>query len=446
MQLRAGELTMMYENGFLRYISAGKSEVLQMIYFAVRDSAWDNIPSEITHEQIVQKDNGFTITYRRIFDHGDIRMQWQVQIEGLASSEIHFEIKGQALSSFQKNRAGCCVLHSIKECSGKDLSVTHPDGSTENGAFPLYISPHQPFKDIASMQWQTANGSVARLSFKGDLFEMEDQRNWTDNSFKTYCTPLDIPFPVLMRQGDEVHQSVHFSFSPSPRPAIGIGRSAVRNDANLEKLAAIGFAHYRTDIRLSDSTWQDTLKISLDESQALSSPLEIALFQTDQRQLHHFLDTQLDPTRIKSIILPLDSASLPLLKARFPGVLIGLGTDSHFVDLNRSQLSTEGLDFISYAIHPQVHASDDATLMENAGAQGYTVETARHKYGIPVHISPITLHARPIIDPRLYTDLGARWTAASLKSLAAAGAASITYFDTEIAPYPVAAIFRDLLS
>jgi hypothetical protein len=63
-----------------------------------------------------------------------------------------------------------------------------------------------------------------------------------------------------------------------------------------------------------------------------------------------------------------------------------------------------------------------------------------------VHISPITLHARPIIDPRLYTDFGARWTAASLKSLTAAGAASITYFDTEIAPYPVAAIFRDLLS
>ena len=30
----------------------------------------------------------------------------------------------------------------------------------------------------------------------GDVFEMEDQRNWTDASFKTYCTPLRQPFPA----------------------------------------------------------------------------------------------------------------------------------------------------------------------------------------------------------------------------------------------------------
>lgn len=29
--------------------------------------------------------------------------------------------------------------------------------------------------------------------FEGDVFEMEDQRNWTDASYKTYCTPWGCP-------------------------------------------------------------------------------------------------------------------------------------------------------------------------------------------------------------------------------------------------------------
>src|SRR5574337_92809 len=37
MKLTAGELSMHYENGFLRWIMAGKNEALRMVYFAVRD-------------------------------------------------------------------------------------------------------------------------------------------------------------------------------------------------------------------------------------------------------------------------------------------------------------------------------------------------------------------------------------------------------------------------
>ena len=34
------------------------------------------------------------------------------------------------------------------------------------------------------------------MIFNGETFEMEDQRNWTDASFKTYCTPLSLPYPI----------------------------------------------------------------------------------------------------------------------------------------------------------------------------------------------------------------------------------------------------------
>src|SRR5882757_7630430 len=138
MQLRAGKLSMIYENGFLRTVSAGNEEVLSMIYFAVRDPAWDTIPSEMTQEEITQQADSFRIVYTRIFNHGDIQMNWQVRIEGLASSEIHFEIKGQALSSFQRNRVGFCLLHPIKECAGNEVMITHTDGRIRNYTFPLY--------------------------------------------------------------------------------------------------------------------------------------------------------------------------------------------------------------------------------------------------------------------------------------------------------------------
>jgi len=39
------------------------------------------------------------------------------------------------------------------------------------------------------------------ISFEGDVFETEDQRNWTDASFKTYCPPLRLPYPRPFEAG-----------------------------------------------------------------------------------------------------------------------------------------------------------------------------------------------------------------------------------------------------
>ena len=36
---------------------------------------------------------------------------------------------------------------------------------------------------------------------EGDTFEMEDQRNWTDASYKTYVRPLALPWPYTLAGG-----------------------------------------------------------------------------------------------------------------------------------------------------------------------------------------------------------------------------------------------------
>ncbi|MBT2553042.1 hypothetical protein [Arthrobacter sp. ISL-5] len=110
------------------------------------------------------------------------------------------------------NRIGLVVLHRTDD-AGRNVTITAPDQSRTERAFPTDISPHQPFLDIAAMSWER-DGTALGLEFSGDIFETEDQRNWTDASFKTYSTPLSRPFPVTVRAGDRVHQGIRLTAAP----------------------------------------------------------------------------------------------------------------------------------------------------------------------------------------------------------------------------------------
>ena len=44
-------------------------------------------------------------------------------------------------------------------------------------------------------------GVFATVRMEGDAFEMEDHRNWTDASFKTYVRPLALPWPYVLPAG-----------------------------------------------------------------------------------------------------------------------------------------------------------------------------------------------------------------------------------------------------
>ena len=46
---------------------------------------------------------------------------------------------------------------------------------------------------------------------EGDAFEMEDQRNWADASFKTYVRPLSKPRPYVIAKGAADRQRITVS-------------------------------------------------------------------------------------------------------------------------------------------------------------------------------------------------------------------------------------------
>ena len=205
--LRTRKFSCFFEpsTGFLRRVKTSGVEVIRSIYGAVRDKNWDTIEPRLKIERVEQGDDSFCLEFAAHHEDEPIRFSWKGVIEG-RGGVLEFRFDGRAQNSFLRNRIGLCTLHPIVECAGKACQVQHSDGSWEEGAFPLFISPHQPFKDILALSWNPSERVHADIQFEGEVFEMEDQRNWTDASFKTYSTPLELPFPVELARGEEIRQ------------------------------------------------------------------------------------------------------------------------------------------------------------------------------------------------------------------------------------------------
>lgn len=49
--LRAGNLDIVFEEGFIRYIKSGEQEILRMVNHRVRDHNWGTVPQRIFDEK-----------------------------------------------------------------------------------------------------------------------------------------------------------------------------------------------------------------------------------------------------------------------------------------------------------------------------------------------------------------------------------------------------------
>jgi hypothetical protein len=313
------------------------------------------------------------------------------------------------------------------------------------------------------MIWVTEGGIEASLTFEGDIFETEDQRNWTDGSYKTYSTPLSIPFPVMVKKGDKVLQNIVLKINKIqntiqakivnrqskikyPFPKIGYARSQTPlTEADVALLKQVPFDHYRVECFFQNN-WENDLKTAFDEARQLETVVElVVMIQDDSKDNWFVLKEILEKnTLFKSILLVgtrgqvppqyLLDFYIPELKNAFPNIIIGAGTDAFFAELNRNRPTDNRLDFVAFSINPQVHLTDNPTLIENLEAQKYTLETVKSFFPKAVHITPVTLkwryHPNPAdnIDIRQHTDFIAQWTALSIKYLAAAE--SITFYET----------------
>ncbi len=471
--LRAGPLSMLLEDGGLRHVRWGDREVLRRVYAAVRDRNWDTVPAVISGLEVQAGAASFKASFVADCRRGEIDFRWRGAIEGSPDGSVTFVMEGEARSTFLRNRIGLCVLHPIRECAGKPCVVEHANGAFTRKEFPRYVWPHPPFKSVRAISHEVAPGLRATVRLEGDVFEMEDQRNWTDASFKTYSTPLEIPFPVELPQGSTMRQSVRLSLErnlppppaaatgpvdfalekPVPLPRIGLG-AAFGPPLSPEEtglLRALAPSHLRVDLKGPPGSWKEAFSRSCGDARALGAALELAVHLREGTPELAALGELLAAERpaVDRILLFPPGETLAAArwireaKAKLSpivgGTRIGGGTDATFAELNRRGHPPE-LDVLAYSVNPQVHAGDVTTLVENLEGQGYTVESGRLLPGErPIAVTPVTFLPRftpnatgpgaPEADPRQRSLFGAGWTAGSLKYLSEAGAASVTYFD-----------------
>jgi hypothetical protein len=477
--LSAGGLSAVFDQGSLRYISYHGKEMVRAVAFFIRDSNWDTIPNQIEKISYLETKSGFELQYQIRSQQGSIDFHWDCSIRA-TSKQISFGIKGKASSDFKRNRLGFIVLHP-RELAGKELEVVDVGNGKITGQFPESISPHQPFKDIKALKWQD-HGIEAAMEFEGEIFEMEDQRNWLDASYKTYCTPLERPFPVQIKAGNEVKQKITINFSGATRassevarskqltinegskqlPEIGLGANSEKLDEHsIRSLRSLAISHLRAEARTWEDHWEENLTQQFTQAQLLDLPLELVVYSAANSLDQHLAAIKDLPSIAKVKISSLFAFDLSEMSTNsdylevavssaekyLKGVLVGGGTDYYFTELNRRPPALDKVDFVTFSVQPQVHAFDDQSILETSQTFLDIGKSAKRIAGNkPVHISPITLKARmnpnatdpsamglnqqQRSDPRQKTILTALWALASLKYIAQSGIAQVTFFQT----------------
>ena len=499
--LRAGPLSLVYDGGDLRYIKLGEIEIVRRIYVAVRDHNWDTIMPMLHEVEMDIGERTFSISYLAVHVAREIDFRWRGSITGDEQGRIVFRMDGQAHSDFQRNRIGFCVLHPMA-CAGTMCRIEHVDNTQETAAFPVFIAPQlhidgviqpvHPFSDMRSMTHEITQDLWAKVSFSGEVFEMEDQRNWTDASYKTYGTPLSLPFPVPITKGTEVVQSVTLTLEgeiPAQNreaaadtkvepvrlvvdraqtramPVIGLGMASHGRPLSqhaLDSLRALNLGHLRVDLDLADADVGASLQTATDAAHALGAKLEIALFTGDdaERQLQALLVElkRVQPPVARWLLFHAARQTTPAglvdlargyLEPYEPAAWFGAGSNAYFTDVNRDRPDMQNADLLTYSINPQVHAFDNASLVETLAAQAVTVESAREfAQGCAIVVSSVTLLPRfnpnatgpqvppapgelpPQVDVRQMSLFGAAWTVGSLKYLCNSGIHAVTYYET----------------
>ncbi len=215
--LKAGALTADLVAGGLRTIRYQGREVLRAIAYVVRDKDWGTFHPAISDFTCDQDGTQFTVTFRARCVNRELsqELEYETRITGNAKGLITFDVTAEPRTPFLTARCGFAILHPLEGIVGQPAVIEHVDGSREHAAFPDLIAPMQPFKEIRAIEHEVAPGVTARCLMTGDVFEMEDQRNWSDASYKTYVRPLALPWPYVMESGVRNQQSVELLITDS---------------------------------------------------------------------------------------------------------------------------------------------------------------------------------------------------------------------------------------
>lgn len=430
-ELTAGPLKMSFdpEIAFLRQIRLGDHEALRAIYPAVRDRTWRTIPLTLSDLNVESTNESFVITFSATHLSEDVDFRWSGRIEGSADGSVSYRFDGAPNSPFERMRIGLLALIPSEHAAGTPVTIEHGDGSLTDSQLPNAIAPDEPSTDIRAIRREVAPGVIAETRFEGEAFEMEDQRNWTDASYKIYSTPAALPRPVPVGPNDRVRQSIALRFPETPRKILPIliGREPQFNVATtpvyaipplgliapthpgapteleIDRLKALELRILRINVDLSSENAFARLERDLDISRRLGLRIHLAIFDADNRaaSAEDLVEAiALEDRGAVSAILALkkETRHTPeetleylrdALASAFPKAVFAAGSRDNFVEVNRNRSLAATQAIPLYAVTPIVHAFDDLTCVENLMAQTPTLKTLSEFWPQSPIISPL---------------------------------------------------------
>jgi hypothetical protein len=453
-RLAAGPLTVDLEEGNLRSICFHGIEVIRGIAFLVRSGTWATLSPTIGDLRIRQSVNEFEVSYKARVQDGVQELEYIASISGRGDGHLIFSCEATAITKFTTCRTGFVVLHPIEGVAGHAVRIEHVDGTEVEGRFPALIDPVQPMLDLRALTHEAAPGITVVCRMEGDTFEMEDQRNWTDASFKTYVRPLARPWPYTLTAGERCSQRVAVTISGRPlhrpgsgadiglefglthgsMPPIGLGcvpaeaAAAMPHMATL-RVAGISALVCRFDPRYGHGV-ADLIRYR-DLAAGMNAEVELQLvvpsvddFAADIAAAAAMVaEARLIPTTVM-VVPAADLVSTPpgspwpscppleaiyrAARSAFPGIRLGGGMFTHFTELNRKRPPVDLLDFITFATTAIVHAADDRSVMETIEALPSMAASARVIAGdLPFVVGPSAIGMRdnpngpgPLANPR----------------------------------------------
>lgn len=468
--LRAGPLTLALRAGRLWHVRVGDVEVWHGVAFLFRDADWGTPEPVIDRYESTISERTFRIRCTGHFPTSPV-VDFQLDFQGTNAGVIR--VIGEAIprDDIFANRLGICVMHPMA-AAGARVDVEHVDGRSSQSTFPALVPPWPPFMLVRAIRHEYASGRWARCRLEGDAYELEDQRNNSDASFKTYSRSNLMPRPYALRAGVPIRQSVELVLeSPPARPRarrdapvvvrvggdagsllpIGVEvspRDAAAGPATRRALTALRPAHLHLALEPDTKAvdWKGIGELLAKSHARLRLDVTIG----DIAHAHPVLESlrgalsavQIVPESVA--VFPSEARCVEAARERFPDSLIGGGTPHFFVQLNRLE-GLGNVDFLTFTTSPIVHGADDESVMLSLQSLPSMVATLDARFpGVPIRVGPSTIAARrsPLggrpatdgtrrialaqQDPRCRGLYGAAWLLGYAAQLAAARTDAVT--------------------
>lgn len=456
-----GDFTFDLARAAVRNVRYKNVQIIDLLYTAIRPWDWSTLDPDQHSEDVKVTGDICIITIKDLFA-GALDASTEITISKDNKFTVAYELRG--LAEYSVNRWGICFCLNSADWMG---SAVKSQGNQYQ--LPAAISPQRVVDGVTQGLFPASNEMLftapdqrsIKVVSTGKVLEAEDQRNWTDNTYKIYSGSLSEPRPFVTSAGSLWQQSVTFEIGPPNKPVADGSKIIVKE---IDSLPSIGL-QFNTDSLLPLDVLNTALflldidHIRINEESLTAQKIntvstnglivEAALLSSHSGdKLHHEIEHLNKQIPAGSRILIqregreiVEFGDLPKnqsLSSFIPG------TDAYLVDLHRNRY--EFGESISYSMVPTVHSSDIETIFKTLYTQRESIQFAQEFLAKQVLVSPITFstrgnpetgHAReqrinfanPEMALRIRTIEGAAWTLGSIFALASAGAYSGTWHE-----------------